>query len=157
MATTENQKSIVCVYMLFMQNEQVSMSRRVGRAYMNEHYQIPTGHVETITDGDKIIQEKPTTTVIRESLEEAGVIVKEEDVELILTQMKPSIDMPEVRSCLYFKINKWQGELANKEPDKADNFGFYPINNPPQPLAAEIASAFRAINEGRRYDEFGYR
>lgn len=156
MTSIEKQKAIVSVYMLFTKNDDVLMARRINKSYMNNHYTIPTGHVDNIIDGEKTIVEPPIDAVIREGLEEAGVEILVEDVEHVLTQFKPSIDVPEPRICLYFKINKWTGELVNKEPNQADNFAFYSMNKLPEPLMPELASAFKAIAEKRSFDQFGY-
>lgn len=152
----EKQKAILCVYMLFMKGSNVLMSRRVNKSYRSDHYQVPTGHVDRTTKDGTTHNERPIMAVIRESLEEAGVEVKAQDIEHLLTQIKPSDDVPESRVCLYFKIKAWTGELVNLEPESADNFDFYPLDNLPQPLLPELASAFKAIGEKRLFDEFGY-
>jgi 8-oxo-dGTP diphosphatase len=156
MSKTETQKAIVSVYMLFAKDDTVLMARRINKKYMSDHYTVPTGHVDNIIDGDRYTVESPTDAVIREGLEETGVIIERQNIELILTQMKPSIDGPEPRLCLYFKITAWEGDLINKEPDQADNFDFYPLDDLPQSLMPELVSAFRAIKEKRALDEFGY-
>lgn len=152
----EKQKAILCVYMLFTKDSDILMSRRINKGYMNNHYQVLTGHMDKTVQDGRNINEKATTAVIRESLEEGGVTVKEEDIEHILTQLKPSDDVPESRVCLYFKINKWTGDLVNLEPEMADNFGFYALDKLPQPLMPELASAFKAIKEKRSFDQYGY-
>ena len=156
MPSIEKQKAIICVYMMFMKDSDILMGRRINKKYMSDHYTIPTGHVDNTIEDDKTSNETPVNAVIRESLEEAGVSVAEKDIEHVLTQIKPSDDVPEPRVCLYFKINRWTGELTNQEPDQADNFGFYPVDNLPGPLMPELASAFKAIKENRSFDQFGY-
>jgi ADP-ribose pyrophosphatase YjhB (NUDIX family) len=157
MPQIEVQKAIVSVYMLFAKGDTILMARRINKKYMSDHYTVPTGHVDNIIDGDKFTVESPTDAVIREGLEEAGIHINRDDIELVLTQMKPSIDGPEPRLCLYFKITNWIGNLVNTEPEYADNFDFYPLDDLPQPLMPELVSAFRAIKEKRALDEFGYR
>lgn len=90
-------------------------------------------------------------TLIRESYEEAGVILREGDLELVhvLHKKKPK----EHRMTLYFKAICWEGKLKSKEPHKFKKVEWYDLNELPENLTETVAYVLGAFQNGYTYSE----
>jgi ADP-ribose pyrophosphatase YjhB (NUDIX family) len=85
------------------------MLRRFNTGWQDGTFTIPSGHLEA--------NETVTQGAIREIKEEAGVIVRPEDLEMVHVMHRREGDE---RIDFFFLVKNWEGEPRLTEPDKSD-------------------------------------
>src|SRR5690349_4382878 len=100
-------------------------------------------------------QESAVACLIREALEEAGLVIEAEDVEFV--HAVHLIDMPgtQPRMQMVFRARKWTGEPKVLEMDKCVSWG-WPPEDLPEPTVAYTRAAIDGIRHGRLYPEMGW-
>ncbi|HBD24527.1 MAG: hypothetical protein A2566_03765 [Candidatus Zambryskibacteria bacterium RIFOXYD1_FULL_40_13] len=146
----ERFKIIPEVFLLFIRDGKILLSRRFNTGYEDGNYGLPAGHGEfgeTMREG-----------CARETLEEIGVTIQPEDLEFALTQHRwcPNSDSPHSRVGFYFVPKKYEGEPHNMELDRCDDLSFFPLDNLPPNVVDHVYSAIEAYKAGRKYDEFDW-
>lgn len=90
--------------------------------------------------------------LIRESLEETGIDLREKNLELIhCLHKKRSKDS---RIILYFKASKWKGEAISREPHKFKKVAWFPINDLPKNISSTVRHVLSKYSKGIRYSEY---
>lgn len=112
----------------------------------------PNGGNYTLVGGTIEREEFAIGCLIRESLEEAGIVLKREDLQLAHILHKRLKN--ESRVTLYFKAKKWQGELASREPKKFEDVKWFKLNNLPENLTGTVAHVLKQYRKGKMYSEF---
>lgn len=133
---------IPSVYLMLRQEDKVLLLRRANTGYMDGHYSLVAGHVEA--------DEPARVALSREAKEEAGVIVKPEELRLIHTGHRYNRS----RIDLIFVANTWQGEIVNAEPGKCDDLSWYPLGQLPEDVVPYVRFLLEAIAEGTIYSEY---
>lgn len=108
----ERFKVVPAVYVLLMQDSAVLLMRRFSTGYCDGLYSLPAGHL----DGGESLKE----AAVREVVEEIGVQVKTEDLELVHVMSRPKARDAE-RVDIFFTAKKWHGEPTIVEPNKCDD------------------------------------
>lgn len=146
MDTKERFKLIPSVYALFIQDGNILLLRRVNTGFEDGNYGLVSGHA----DGKETMRE----AMRRETLEEAGVMVKDEDMQLAVTMHRWCGDHERID--FFFAIEKWEGDIKNMEPNKCDDLSWFPLNNLPGNTILYIQAAINCYLKGERYCEFGW-
>src|SRR5258708_4121803 len=110
----EHFKPFAAVYIMFIKDSEILMSRRANTGYQDGMYSLVAGHI----DGNETLR----TAAVREGKEESGVDIKEEDLNLRL-MMHRLHDREYVD--FFFVPKKWEGELKNMEPQKCDDLRWF--------------------------------
>jgi len=90
--------------------------------------------------------------LIRESEEEAGVILKPKHLKLVHVLHKKT--RRGQRVTLYFKANKWEGNLRSGEPDKFKKVEWFSLEELPKNLTPTVRHVMRQYLKGKLYSEF---
>lgn len=117
----ERHRATPAVYLILKKDNKVLMHLRCGTGYMDNHYSLVAGHVEA--------EELPTACLIREAKEEAGVIVKEEDLQFAHVMYRAQKN--DERVDFFYVCEKWKGKIQNLEPNKCGGLEFFDIKNLP--------------------------
>lgn len=104
------------------ETEQVYLQRRFQTGYMDGRYEPPAGKMD--------VGEFPLQTAVRESFEEAGIVISELDLELFHTYTNLTNNDPWLG--LFFRAQRWSGEPSIREPHKCDDAGFFDLDNLPE-------------------------
>jgi 8-oxo-dGTP diphosphatase len=115
----------------------VYLQRRFQTGYLDGQYEPPAGKVEE--------DEFPSHAACREALEEAGVIVKPEDLELFHAYMNLSNGQPWLG--LMFRTRKWKGSPSIQESDKCDDAGFFSLDELPG-LTPQVIDGMKHVLDG---------
>lgn len=112
----------------------------------------PNGGNYTLVGGTIEQKEFAIECLIRESKEEAGIILKQENLQLahILHKRRPH----ESRITLYFKAKKWEGQLKSLEPKKFEAVKWFKLNNLPENLTGTVNHVLKQYRKGKMYSEF---
>lgn len=109
------------VYLIPQIDHKILLLKRFNTGYEDGNYSFIAGHVE--------IQESPTEAIIREAYEEAGILVKREDLQFIHVLYRQ--DQERTYVDFFFTTKKWQGEIYIKEPNKCSELEWFPVNDLP--------------------------
>lgn len=121
--------------------------RHPDSAYAGGHWHALAGHVE---------REAASTCVVREAMEEAGIVVAEEDLTLVHTVHLLDHEDAVPRIGLFFQAQRWQGEPRVLEKDKCVRWAWWPLDALPEPIVPYTAAAIRGIQSGTAYTQMGW-
>jgi 8-oxo-dGTP diphosphatase len=91
---------LLAVYLIFTKDDKVLLLRRENSGFEDGNYSLVAGHVNK--------NESAIQGAIREGLEEAGVVLKPQNLELVHVMSRLS---ETERIDLFFKVNDWEGVL----------------------------------------------
>lgn len=112
----------------------------------------PNGGNYTLVGGNIEDMESAKQTLIRESYEEAGIILKPKDLQLVHVLQK--IKKGQQRIVLYFKAYRWEGELKAKETHKFKAVEWFELDQLPSNLTGTIKHVLNAYRKGMLYSKF---
>lgn len=90
--------------------------------------------------------------LIRESQEEAGVILQRKQLKLVYTLHKKR--PKDTRVILYFRAKKWKGTVEARETDKFKKVSWFSKNDLPRNTSATVRHVLKNLNDGRPYSEY---
>jgi 8-oxo-dGTP diphosphatase len=90
--------------------------------------------------------------LIRESFEEAGIVLKKKDLKLALVMHKKLKTSSEV--IFFFKSNKWSGTIETKEPLKFKHVVWYDRDQLPLQLSEILKTALLKEVKGKNFIQF---
>lgn len=91
-------------------------------------------------------------TLVRESIEEAGVILDERDLELAHVLHK-HISTGH-RMTLYFRAKNWDGFPHTREPHKFKKAAWYDLNDLPENLTGTVRHVLEQVRKEQPYSEY---
>ncbi|MEL6837393.1 MAG: NUDIX domain-containing protein [Bacteroidota bacterium] len=111
----------------------------------------PNGGNYTLVGGTVEQEEFAMAALIRESQEEAGIILEEKDLKLVHVMHKRSEN--EHRIGLYFRASRWEGKLRAREKEKFKAAHWFDLDNLPKNMTATIQQVLRHYRKGVFYSE----
>lgn len=91
-------------------------------------------------------------SLVRESIEEAGIILKEEDLEL--KHVLHKLTGNNHRMTLYFQADIYDGFPHTREPDKFKQAAWFDLDNLPAKLTGTVRHVLKEVEKGSIYSEF---
>lgn len=141
----ERYKFISAVYLILIKENKVLLLKRANTGYEDGNYSLVAGHM----DGNETIKQ----AMIREANEEAGIIIDENDLEIVAFLHRKTD--PE-RLDFFLKCDKFSGEVTNMEPDKCSELRWYDINNLPENIIPCVKKAIENYQKNIMFDNFGW-
>lgn len=139
-------KIVPSSYLLLIKDKKVLLAKRCNTGFEDGNYGLVAGHGEE--------NESATDTFLRETNEEAGIIVKKEDAEIVHVMHRKSIG--DERVDFFFGADSYEGEPKIMEPDRCDDMGWFPVDNLPENTIDYIKQAIDCYNKGIFYSEYGW-
>ncbi len=142
----ERNQNVPSTYIVPIRNNKVLLHRRYNTGFQDGKYGFVAGHVEsgeTFIDG-----------IIRETKEEAGIVLSADNLEMVHVMHRRTRD--DERVDVFFKVTEWEGEPQNMEPHKCDDMRWFPINALPNNMVNYMTAAFESIQKGVIYSEYGW-
>ena len=143
---SERFKLIASIYLILIKGENILLLRRFQTGFEDGKYGLVAGHA----DGGATLRRE----MAREANEEAGIIIKPEDMRHVLTMHRWCGDHE--RADFFFEVASWQGEIKNMEPNKCDDLNWFPLDQIPPNTIEYIQEALRCYRAGVSYSEFGW-
>ena len=111
----------------------------------------PNGGNFSLVGGTVEKEEYAKESLIRESREEAGIILQPEDLQLVHVMHKHHAKKQ--RIILYFKAKKWYGILRAKERKKFEKVEWFRLNDLPKNITPTVRQALKHYKKGQLYSE----
>jgi len=150
----ERHKIVPASYLVLIKDNKILLQRRFNTGYQDGKYSFVAGHVD--------IGETFTHAITREVREEAGIVLKTEDLKVVHVMNR---DAPEgavsagennERIDIFFIADKWEGEARNKEPHKCDDLSWFDLDNLPENIIPYVKQAIDCIKSKTFYSEYGW-
>ncbi len=93
----------------------------------------------------------------REALEEAGIHIRPEALQLVHVLHRRKEKKAQTRLVLYFRTDHFRGEPSSQEPKKFKDVFWLPIHALPEDLSKTTRHVLSAIQRGEMYSEFPQR
>ena len=135
----------VTVHLLFVRKNQILIARRANTGYRDGEYSVPAGHL----DGGETVR----AAAAREAEEEVGVRIEADDIRFSSVMHRVEGDE---RVDFFVRIQKWQGEIVNAEPDKCDDLRWVDFDELPDNTIPYVRRALANHLDGVTFDEFGW-
>ena len=146
---TSRHQNIPASYLTLLKDNKILLLRRLNTGYEDGNYSMVAGHVDA--------NETFTQCIIREAKEEAGILLKPEDLKVVHVMHRNS-GTPEdnERVDVFFIAEKWDGEIVNKEPYKCDDLSWFDLDAIPKNVIPYIKQAIEGIKNKTHYSEHGW-
>ncbi len=115
----------------------------------------PNGGNYTLVGGNIENGEAARECLIREAHEEAGILLKTKDLQLVhvLQKVKPG----EQRIVLYFKAYRWEGELRARETHKFREAEWFHLDQLPKNLTDTVRQVLEEYRLGNLFSEIPFK
>jgi ADP-ribose pyrophosphatase YjhB (NUDIX family) len=133
----------VTVHLLFLRGDQILLLRRFNTGYADGQYSVPAGHL----DGGETVM----AAGAREAQEETGLHLELE--ELVFSSVMHRMEEEE-RVDFFVRVQQWQGEPVNAEPDKCDELRWVNVNELPDNTIPYVRKAIQNCHAGIVFQEF---
>jgi 8-oxo-dGTP diphosphatase len=139
----ETQTPYVSSYVIVRKEDQVAFLMRSNTAWMNGHYGLPSGKVES--------DESATAAACREAAEEIGITVKPEDLVFAhLMHRHEETNWIDI----FFELRSYEGDAVNAEPDKHSELAWFDLQMLPEKVLEYIKIAVGHIENGVQFSEY---
>ncbi|MEU3355134.1 NUDIX domain-containing protein [Streptomyces sp. NPDC037389] len=142
--------TVIGAHLLFERDDRVLLGRRSPRsAFAPDTWHLPAGHVEG--------GESARRCAARESEEELGIAVREEDLQLVhVVHLLDSPGDRVPRMQMFFRVGLWSGEPRLREPDRCSAWKWWPRLALPDPMVGYARVALEAIASGWPFTDMGW-
>ena len=137
----ERLKLKIAVYAILVKDGKVLMGRRFKTGWQDGNYGLPSGHLEA---GETLVE-----ALIRETFEETGISLKKEDVQFVHVMHRKLIYID-----FFFYADHFEGEPKIMEPDKCDDWNWFPLKTLPENTIPSVRSAVENYQNGIPFSEF---
>jgi mutator protein MutT len=127
--------------------EKILLMKRPQKALSGGFWAFPGGAI----DGKETI----TSATIRESYEELGITINQNDLKF-LHILHVKVDSEQEYINFFFETEKWQGELKVMEPHKCDEIAMFDINDLPKNILPTHQHVVNMVKKGIYFSEFGW-
>lgn len=138
-------KFVSAVHLFLVKDRKILLLRRFNTGYEDGNYSVPAGHI----DGE----EKATVALIRESMEETGIIINNTQLQMVHVMHRKS---EEERIDFFFKAIKWRGSPKIMETNKCDDLSWFPINQLPKNIVPYVRAGIKNYKNKILFSEFGW-
>jgi 8-oxo-dGTP diphosphatase len=111
----------------------------------------PNGGNYSLVGGTVEPGETARQSLIRESFEEAGIILQEKDLRLVHVLHKAK--KGQQRVILYFKAYRWEGKLKARETHKFHEAEWFDLDHLPKNLTQTVRKILEEYRHGNFYSE----
>ncbi len=142
----ERFKLVTACHLILIEKNQILLLRRYNTGYEDGNYSVVAGHI----DGNESV----ITAMRREAFEEAGIDIKENDLEIVhvmhrRTKERESIDY-------FLTCKNYSGQIQIMEKDKCDELAFYPLNELPMNVIPYVRKAIEYCQNNKMFSVYGW-
>ena len=137
---------LAVVNIILIKDGKVLLARRFNTGYFDGDYEMPSGHM----DGNETVR----AAAAREALEEIGVVIKEEDLEV--AHVMHRFGEKHERIEFFLRASAWEGEPSVMEPEECDDVQWFPLDALPSNMIAKSKQGLEQSLAGSVFSEFGW-
>jgi len=143
---SERFKIHIAAYLVLEKDGKILFHKRKNSGYMDGYYSLVAGHL----DGAETAKQ----AIIREALEEAGITLKEQDLQVahVSHRFNPHREYIDI----YLTASNWEGEITNLEPHKCDGLDWFPKEQLPVNIVPEVKAVLEQISQKNFYSDVGF-
>lgn len=138
---------ILAVYLIIQKEDDILLHLRSETSrYKPNLFGLVSGNVES--------NESCVEAIIREAKEEVGIELNENDLQLAYTLHRKENDEESID--LFYKIEKWAGQIKNNEPEKCKELAWHKLNDLPNNTIDYIRTVLMDISNKKNYANIGF-
>jgi 8-oxo-dGTP pyrophosphatase MutT (NUDIX family) len=137
----------VHLYLENPQGEVLLGLRHPDCAYVGNKWHFLAGHCEL---------ESVLACLVREAHEEAGLLIRPEDAELVHTVHLLDALGTQPRLQMVFRVRRWEGQPQIRERDRCLAWRWWSPDALPEPTVLYTRMAIQRMREGHRHTEMGW-
>jgi 8-oxo-dGTP diphosphatase len=141
----QRNKIVPATYLFLEKDGKVLLARRCNTGYQDGMYMVPAGHIEE--------NELPSEALIREIKEEIGIDIDPADLKPAHICYRRKHDETGDRIDIFFKADKWNGEITNMEPNKCDDLRWASYDELPENIVHYIKKVIEDTQQGIFFGE----
>jgi 8-oxo-dGTP diphosphatase len=149
MHISDRHTNIVASFLFLTKGNKVLLIKRANTGFYDGFYSLVAGHVDP--------GETYTEAMIRETKEEAAIVLDEKDISVAHIQHRKSPVDGSERVDAYFVAKKWSGEIKNLEEDKCSEMKWFDLDDLPEKMVPCVRKSISHIRKGDHYSEFGWK
>jgi 8-oxo-dGTP diphosphatase len=142
----ERFRAVVAVHLVLLRGEEVLLLRRANTGYADRNYSVVAGHL----DGNETARQ----AMVREAVEEAGIIVAPADLRFVYIMHRKEAAEADERIDLFFVATRWQGESEIREPEKCSELRWSPLTALPSNMVPYVRAALEHYRQNQVFAEF---
>lgn len=142
----ERFKTVVAVHLILVENNQILLLRRYNTGYEDGNYSVVAGHL----DGNESVLK----AMKREALEEAGIDIEENDLEIVHVMHRKAKDRESIDYFLTCK--NYTGKIQIMEKDKCNELAFYDLDNLPSNVIPYVRQAIAYYQNNVPFSVYGW-
>lgn len=143
----ERFKVTIAVNLLLRREDEILLLKRTNTGNQDGMYSIIAGHLEQ--------DELGTSAIVREALEEVGIVINPKDVKFVqLVQRLPRDETEEEYLDIFYEVDRWQGEPHNNEPEKCSELEWCKIDDLPDTTIPLLPIVINYMSNGIYYSEY---
>ncbi|NGX52953.1 MAG: NADH pyrophosphatase [Candidatus Anoxychlamydiales bacterium] len=150
---TSKNTNIPASYLVLKKRRKILLLRRFNTGYEDGKYSMIAGHVDE--------NESFSQAVIREACEEADIVIKKEDLQVIhiMHRFARESSKQELsqRIDVFFQTSKWEGKIKNVEKNKCDDLSWFDIDKMPLNIIPYIQNVIENIKKNIFFSEYGWK
>ncbi|MES2971688.1 MAG: NUDIX domain-containing protein [Patescibacteria group bacterium] len=139
----------LAAFLLLRRSGKIAFILRSQTEWMNGYYGLPAGKAE--------VNERASAAAVREAMEEAGVVVRESDLQFVHACHRYSSDNTLAWVDILFEAHIWKGEPNNAEPHKHSELIWIDPDSPPDNTIPAVKHFLTQIQAGVKYSEYGWK
>lgn len=136
------------VYLFLYEKNKILLLRRYNTGWQDGKYSMVSGHIDA---GETVHQ-----AMTREANEEAGIIIRPEDLQVIHVMHRKSEAEDRIYVDFFLKPKSWKGIPVNRESNKSDDLRWFPVKDLPVNTLANVVSAITNYFQHIYFSEFGW-
>ena len=131
---------------MLIEHEKILLLSRVNTGYEDGNYSVVAGHLER--------DESVTEPMSREALEEAGIQIRQQDMEVAHVMHRKATDSERID--LFIRARSRRNDPKNVEPDKCDDLSWFPLDDLPHNTVPYVRQGIDMIKAAESYSEHGW-
>ncbi len=137
---------IPAVALLLQVEDKIFVGRRQNTGYCDGKLNLPAGHVDP--------NETPREAIVRECMEEIGIVIDSDSLELVHVQYNRNVVQQHDRTHYYFRIINCTKVPKNTEPDKCSEVLWITLGESLDEFVPFMKAALEHIAKKDTYSEF---
>ncbi|MEO6536058.1 MAG: NUDIX domain-containing protein [Candidatus Paceibacterota bacterium] len=135
---------LAVVNILLIKEDKILLARRFNTGYFDGDYEMPSGHM----DGNETVR----AAAAREALEEIGVTIEEDDLEVMHVMHRFGQNYERIE--FFLTASAWEGEPSVTEPEECDDVQWFALDELPQNMIPKSKAGLQHSLAGEVFSEF---